>query len=158
MGMLEPVVAADGTRYERHAIETWLSAHETSPLTGLPLEHKRLVADEKLQKEIRSLYPGLTSPDGKGARGGTDVSCPHCRQWVHRSHIPNGNWCKDAQREAQRQVFEQVEAQNRQVAQQLEAQYRALRAAQTSPRMHRYMYIFDLRGRLLWTTDPSYNG
>ena len=41
--MLDPVIAADGTTYERQQIERWLHDHDTSPLTGLPLAHKELL-------------------------------------------------------------------------------------------------------------------
>jgi len=37
--MLDPVFTADGQTYERGAIERWLEEHDTSPLTGEPLEH-----------------------------------------------------------------------------------------------------------------------
>ncbi|CAN0298084.1 unnamed protein product, partial [Ascophyllum nodosum] len=36
----DPAVAADGYTYERAAIERWLSEHDTSPVTGEPLETK----------------------------------------------------------------------------------------------------------------------
>lgn len=37
----DPVVVCDGYVYERDAIEKWLSQHETSPMTGLPLRTRR---------------------------------------------------------------------------------------------------------------------
>ncbi len=46
--MSDPVVAADGRTYERTAIEDWLSSHDTSPLTNLPLEHKGLRTNDAL--------------------------------------------------------------------------------------------------------------
>ena len=39
----EPVVTCDGHTYERHAIETWLKEHDTSPLTGERLRSKVLL-------------------------------------------------------------------------------------------------------------------
>jgi hypothetical protein len=35
--MKDPVLAADGYTYERTAIETWLSSHDTSPVTNAML-------------------------------------------------------------------------------------------------------------------------
>lgn len=46
--MSDPVVAADGRTYERAAITDWLSSHDTSPLTNLPLEHKDLRTNDAL--------------------------------------------------------------------------------------------------------------
>ena len=41
--MQEPVIAADGHTYDRLAIEQWLQQHDTSPVTGSLLQHKRIV-------------------------------------------------------------------------------------------------------------------
>lgn len=41
--MVDPFVAADGRTYERMAMEAWLQQHDTSPVTGDKLMHKRLV-------------------------------------------------------------------------------------------------------------------
>ena len=41
--MLDPVLCADGHSYERASIREWLENHDTSPLTGVSLEHKLLV-------------------------------------------------------------------------------------------------------------------
>uniref|UniRef100_A0A7S4UT27 U-box domain-containing protein n=1 Tax=Ditylum brightwellii TaxID=49249 RepID=A0A7S4UT27_9STRA len=41
--MKDPVVAADGHTYERHAIRRWLQTSDMSPLTGQTLSHKELV-------------------------------------------------------------------------------------------------------------------
>lgn len=32
--LCEPVIAADGFTYERHALHAWLKCHTTSPVTG----------------------------------------------------------------------------------------------------------------------------
>lgn len=40
--MVDPVVAADGSTYERKAIEDWLKGHDTSPTNNLLLPHKYL--------------------------------------------------------------------------------------------------------------------
>ena len=48
--MVDPVMCADGHCYDRACIEAWLADHDTSPLTGAPLEHKTLVAVHVLRK------------------------------------------------------------------------------------------------------------
>ena len=48
--MVDPVMCADGHCYDRAYIEAWLADHDTSPLTGAPLEHKTLVAVHVLRK------------------------------------------------------------------------------------------------------------
>ena len=39
--MEDPVECADGTTYERKAIQAWLKNHDTSPLTNERLKHRR---------------------------------------------------------------------------------------------------------------------
>lgn len=52
--MSDPVVAADGYSYERHAMQQWLAGgKEISPMTGKPLEHKSLVPNRTLQLLIQ---------------------------------------------------------------------------------------------------------
>ena len=46
--MAEPVVAADGHTYERHAIMRWMQTSNKSPLTGEVLAHSQLVANYML--------------------------------------------------------------------------------------------------------------
>jgi len=48
--MLDPVLCADGHSYERANIQAWLENHDTSPLTGVALEHKLLVPNHALRK------------------------------------------------------------------------------------------------------------
>jgi hypothetical protein len=48
----EPVVAADGFSYERHAIEAWLRNAGTSPMTGEELPDRRLVPNHTLRHAI----------------------------------------------------------------------------------------------------------
>lgn len=50
--MTDPVLAADGQHYERSAIQAWLADHDTSPLTGLPLEHKFLIPNHMLRRAL----------------------------------------------------------------------------------------------------------
>ena len=50
--MKDPVTTIDNFTYERAAIERWFSEHNTSPLTGLPLSSKVLVANTVLFTQI----------------------------------------------------------------------------------------------------------
>ena len=50
--MTDPVLTADGHTYQRESIETWLTQHQTSPLTGLPLPHRNLVSNFALKAMI----------------------------------------------------------------------------------------------------------
>ena len=50
--MVDPCVCADGRSYERAAIEAWLEAHDTSPHSNEPLEHKQLVPNITLRNAI----------------------------------------------------------------------------------------------------------
>ncbi|DBA67818.1 TPA: hypothetical protein ACH3X2_014168 [Trebouxia sp. C0005] len=43
--LVDPVIAADGHTYERSAMEQWIAAHNTSPVTGQLLTHARLVTN-----------------------------------------------------------------------------------------------------------------
>ncbi len=53
--MQDPVIASDGTTYERKAIEDWLANHDTSPLTGKPLANKELTPNYALKNCIKDL-------------------------------------------------------------------------------------------------------
>ena len=50
--MEEPVIAADGHTYERGAMKLWLQQKDTSPVTHLPLPHKRLVSNVVIRSAI----------------------------------------------------------------------------------------------------------
>ncbi len=50
--MVEPVIAADGHTYERSAMKHWLQQNDTSPVTHLPLPHKRLVSNVVIRSAI----------------------------------------------------------------------------------------------------------
>ena len=50
--MSDPVMAADGHAYERTAIERWLATKSTSPLTGGELEHRILIPNHTLRRQI----------------------------------------------------------------------------------------------------------
>lgn len=51
----DPVVAADGHTYERHAIQTWLSNNSTSPMTGEELGDTRLLPNHALRAAISAV-------------------------------------------------------------------------------------------------------
>jgi len=50
--MTDPVTAADGHSYEHTAIKRWLQGSNLSPLTGQPLQHKRLTRSHALRNAI----------------------------------------------------------------------------------------------------------
>lgn len=51
--MADPVMTADGTVFERVAIETWMASHVQNPLTGCPVGSKVVVAQSQLQRDIQ---------------------------------------------------------------------------------------------------------
>ena len=64
--MEQPVVAADGHSYDRPAIEQWLVAHGTSPLTNAPLPHTEVVPNQALRHamdEWREKQPMAIDPE-----------------------------------------------------------------------------------------------
>lgn len=50
--MQSPVTAADGHSYEQHAIEKWFKTSNISPLTGLPMQTKKLIPSHALRNAI----------------------------------------------------------------------------------------------------------
>lgn len=50
--MEDPVIAADGHTYERAAIQAWLAAHRTSPVTNAPLSDNKLIPNYTLKSWI----------------------------------------------------------------------------------------------------------
>ena len=50
--MIDPVIAADGHTYERQAVQDWLQLHNTSPVTGRPLPHCRLLPNTLIKQAI----------------------------------------------------------------------------------------------------------
>ena len=53
--MLDTVIAADGRSYERAAITKWLTEHDTSPCTGLVLDHIFLIPNIQLKNIIHTI-------------------------------------------------------------------------------------------------------
>jgi hypothetical protein len=51
--MDDPCVAADGYTYDRKAIELWLEANNTSPMTNMPLLDKNLIPNYTLLSAIK---------------------------------------------------------------------------------------------------------
>ena len=50
--MQDPVTTCDGHAFERLAIERWLRSHQTSPMTGMPLETTTLTPAIALRQLI----------------------------------------------------------------------------------------------------------
>ena len=50
--MRDPVTLADGHSYDRENIETWLSSHSTSPVTGAVLDNNHLTTTHALRNSI----------------------------------------------------------------------------------------------------------
>ena len=57
--MTDPVICSDGTTYQREHIQRWLSDHNTSPLTGLPLDSLQLTPNLILRTIISDEFPNL---------------------------------------------------------------------------------------------------
>ena len=75
--MRDPVLCADGSTYERVAIEAWLAAHSTSPVTNLPLPHKQLVPNvfaRKLIARRRAAAAEGCGGSGSSVHGGSGTS------------------------------------------------------------------------------------
>ena len=59
--MDDPVLTADGNTYQRSAIAEWFrQGHLRSPLTNLPLAHRRLVPNMELRAAITAASPPMT--------------------------------------------------------------------------------------------------
>ena len=52
--MQDPVVALDGYKYERQAIQKWFQKSLTSPMTNAVLESKLLIPDHTLRFQIQT--------------------------------------------------------------------------------------------------------
>ena len=52
--MNDPVIAEDGNTYERAAIVQWFEDHNTSPLTNVVLESKKVILNRALKSLIDS--------------------------------------------------------------------------------------------------------
>jgi hypothetical protein len=50
--MADPVVASDGMTYERNSIELWMKAHDVSPHSNTPFDHKMLTPIITIRKLI----------------------------------------------------------------------------------------------------------
>jgi len=89
--MREPVLAADGFTYERQAISKWMTGHNTSPMTGLPLGHRYLTQNYVLKRIITSLFhessEESTTSSGDLSRGSlgrsSDVDEPDSEETRH---------------------------------------------------------------------------
>ncbi len=50
--MADPVVASDGFTYERESIVLWMKSHDTSPTTRESFEHKVLIPNHVMRRQI----------------------------------------------------------------------------------------------------------
>ena len=50
----EPVIAADGYTYERHAFQEWLKQHNDSPVTGHPLQIAAMLPNFAIMAVVES--------------------------------------------------------------------------------------------------------
>lgn len=74
--MQDPVVAADGTTYERSAITAWVLAHGTSPLTRAPLSVDRLLPNRSLRSMIEAARARGELNSGSEARRPMTATAP----------------------------------------------------------------------------------
>ena len=74
--MADCVTAADGYSYERAAIASWLQHSTASPVTGKPMQHKRLVPNVLLRQAMAVSQVGnAEAADPHVVRLGTEVDC-----------------------------------------------------------------------------------
>jgi len=59
----DPVKAADGVTYERKEITDWLSKHDTSPMTNVPMPNKELAPDRELVRKMERLQRRIAAVD-----------------------------------------------------------------------------------------------
>ena len=74
--MLDPVFTSDGQTYERGAIERWLEEHDTSPLTGEPLEHLGLTPNVLVRGMCRKYLEQLEAEGAKSDGNPSRVGSP----------------------------------------------------------------------------------
>ena len=60
--MTDPAIATDGHTYERVALESWLLQHDTSPMTGLPLDDKWLLLPNLLVRSLTHEWREINEP------------------------------------------------------------------------------------------------
>lgn len=59
----DPVKAADGVTYERKEITDWLSKHDTSPMTNVPMPNKELAPDRELVRKMERLQRRIAAAE-----------------------------------------------------------------------------------------------
>ncbi len=55
----DPVSTCDGQTYSRTAIEVWLTKNNTSPVTNLPLENKKLIPNFAIASLVANFFPEM---------------------------------------------------------------------------------------------------
>jgi hypothetical protein len=107
-----PVIVADGHSFERAAIARWLAAHETNPVTGARLAHRKLVANHGTHSARPPSHAiQCPAPTERGALCALQVSNLGLRdaslEWAathrpdeHRQDETRGAWAPNAKPEA----------------------------------------------------------
>ena len=72
--MTDPAIATDGHTYERVALESWLLQHDTSPMTGLPLDDKWLLLPNLLVRSLTHEWREINEP-GRKLNGACVCAC-----------------------------------------------------------------------------------
>ena len=81
--MEDPVVASDGHTYDRKDIQNWFKTHDTSPHTNEPFEHKVLIPNILVRKQVIAWrekhglpVPSFGAPARAQAAGGGGAAAP----------------------------------------------------------------------------------
>jgi hypothetical protein len=72
--MSDPVKTCDGFTYDRYYIQRWLETSNKSPMTGLDLDNKILVANNAIRNQIEHYINSLKSNgnNSNGSNGSND--------------------------------------------------------------------------------------
>ena len=71
--MSDPVTAADGHSYEAEAITKWFQTSNMSPLTGLPMQSRKLIPSHALRNAILEHHAAAKSP--RASAGPSSSAC-----------------------------------------------------------------------------------
>ena len=88
--MINPVIAADGHSYEYFAIREWFTrGHQTSPMTGLNLQHDTLTENHILKAQIQNFKDNIEPNTDFGLSVGKMVD--HNKNGIGRFTYKNGD-------------------------------------------------------------------
>jgi hypothetical protein len=88
--MDDPVVTGDGQTYERAAVEKWLINSHLSPLTGKRLDHKLLIPNVLVRRQIREFRERHCASLSRPTFGRA------VRRWWLRTKIATRRWMPSA--------------------------------------------------------------